>query len=151
MLPRRSRRGAHSGHPGRIRRDLVRMACGGCGATPSLPRPQHTIPTGPARRARRVGLCGIINSLSEYMSSTAPPQARHWRSAAAALELLGRRPELTRRDLATELGLGSGATSDLVGRLRATRLVAERPVASGRPGRPTTRLQAPPGGPGVLA
>lgn len=93
----------------------------------------------------------VINSLSEYMSPTQPPQARHWRSAAAALELLRRRPELTRRDLATELALGSGATSDLVGRLRTTRMVAERPAASGRPGRPTTWLQAHPEGPIVLA
>ena len=85
------------------------------------------------------------------MSSTAPPQARHWRSAAQALELLRRRPELTRRALATELALGSGATSNLVGRLRATRLLAERPAASGRPGRPTTRLHAHSEGPVVLA
>jgi predicted NBD/HSP70 family sugar kinase len=85
------------------------------------------------------------------MSSTVSPQARHWRSAAAALELLRRRRELTRRDLATELGLGSGATSDLVGRLRASRMLAERPAASGRPGRPTTWLGAHPDGPVVLA
>ena len=82
--------------------------------------------------------------MSEFMSSTTSPQARHWRSAAGALQLLRRRPELTRRDLAAELGLGTGVTSDLVGRLRATGLVAERPVASGRPGRPTNRLHAHP-------
>src|SRR5437763_11264624 len=103
-----------------------------------------------ARARGSVGDCHafwVINSLSEFMSSTAPPQARHWRSAAEALELLRRRPELTRRDLAAELGLGSGATSDLVGRLRAARLVAEHPAASGRPGRPTTWLDSHPQGP----
>ena len=85
------------------------------------------------------------------MSGVRTPQAatgarppRRWSCCAAG-------PWLTRRDLAAELGLGSGATSDLVGRLRATRMVAERPAASGRPGRPTTRLHAHPEGPVVLA
>jgi predicted NBD/HSP70 family sugar kinase len=50
-----------------------------------------------------------------------------------------------------ELGLASGAASDLVGRLRAARLVAERPAAAQGPGRPTTRLHAHPDGPVVLA
>jgi predicted NBD/HSP70 family sugar kinase len=79
------------------------------------------------------------------------PQARHWRSAAAALELVRRRPTPTRRELALELGLASGPTSDLVGRLRAARLVAERPAAVHGPGRPTTRLHVHPDGPVVLA
>src|SRR5580700_9602869 len=78
-------------------------------------------------------------------------QARHWRSAAAALELVRRRPQPTRRDLASELGLASGAASDLMGRLRAARLVAERPATAQGPGRPTTRLYAHPDGPAVLA
>jgi predicted NBD/HSP70 family sugar kinase len=85
------------------------------------------------------------------MSSLAPPQARHWRSAAAALEFVRRRPEPTRRELASALGLASGPASDLVGRLRAARLVAERPVPAHGPGRPTTRLHAHPDGPVVLA
>jgi predicted NBD/HSP70 family sugar kinase len=85
------------------------------------------------------------------MSSVAHPQARHWRSAAAALELVRHRPQLTRRDLAAELGLATGASSDLVGRLRAARLVAERPAAVHGPGRPTTSLHAHPEGPVVLA
>jgi predicted NBD/HSP70 family sugar kinase len=85
------------------------------------------------------------------MSGVASPQARHWRSAAAALEFVRRRPAPTRRELALELGLASGAASDLVGRLRAARLVAEAPAAARRPGRPTTRLHAHPDGPVVLA
>lgn len=84
------------------------------------------------------------------MPKVRSPQARHWRSAAAALELLRRRPDPTRRDLAVELGLASGPASDLVGRLRAARLVAERPAVVRRPGRPTTRLHAHPDGPVVL-
>jgi predicted NBD/HSP70 family sugar kinase len=83
--------------------------------------------------------------------SSRSQQARHWRSAAAALELVRRRPQPTRRDLATELGLASGAASDLMGRLRAARLVAERPATAQGPGRPTTRLYAHPEGPVVLA
>jgi predicted NBD/HSP70 family sugar kinase len=85
------------------------------------------------------------------MSGTGSPQARHWRSAAAALEFVRRRPATTRRELALELGLASGAASDLVGRLRAARLVAEEPVAAHGPGRPTTWLHAHPNGPVVLA
>jgi predicted NBD/HSP70 family sugar kinase len=85
------------------------------------------------------------------MPSTASPQARHWRSAAAALELVRRRRQPTRRELAQELGLASGAASDLVGRLRAARLVAERPAPVHGPGRPTTCLHAHPEGPVVLA
>ena len=50
-----------------------------------------------------------------------------------------------------ELGLASGPTSDLVGRLRAAGLVAERPAAVQGPGRPTTRLHVHPDGPVVLA
>jgi predicted NBD/HSP70 family sugar kinase len=85
------------------------------------------------------------------MSEVRTPQARHWRSAAAALELVRRRPAPTRRELALELGLASGPASDLVGRLRAARLVTERPAAVRGPGRPTTRLYAHPDGPVVLA
>jgi predicted NBD/HSP70 family sugar kinase len=84
-------------------------------------------------------------------SALATPQARHWRSAAAALEFVRRRPEPTRRDLGRELGLTSGAASDLVARLRAARLVGERPAPAGGPGRPTTVLHAHPEGPVVLA
>ncbi|MFL5863577.1 MAG: ROK family transcriptional regulator [Solirubrobacteraceae bacterium] len=62
-----------------------------------------------------------------------------------------RQPQPTRRDLARELSLASGAASDLVGRLRAARLVAERPAPAQGPGRPTTSLYAHPEGPVVLA
>jgi predicted NBD/HSP70 family sugar kinase len=82
---------------------------------------------------------------------TPTPQPRHWRSAAAALELLRRRAVPTRRDLARELGLASGAASDLLARLRAARLVAERPAPATGAGRPTTVLYAHREGPVVLA
>jgi predicted NBD/HSP70 family sugar kinase len=85
------------------------------------------------------------------MSKVASPQSRHWRSAAAALELVRHRLQLTRRELAAELGLASGAACDLVGRLRAAHLVAERPAPAHGPGRPTTSLHAHPQGPVVLA
>ena len=85
------------------------------------------------------------------MPPVSSPQARHWRTAAAALELVRRRRQPTRRELAVELGLASGAASDLVGRLRAARLVAEGPVPAQGPGRPTTRLYAHPEGPVALA
>jgi predicted NBD/HSP70 family sugar kinase len=85
------------------------------------------------------------------MSPVTSRQARHWRSAAAALELVRRRPHPTRRELAGELGLASGAASDLVGRLRAARLVTERPAPAHGPGRPTSSLHAHPEGPVVLA
>src|SRR4051794_41303897 len=85
------------------------------------------------------------------MATLATPQARHWRSAAAALEFMRRRAEPTRRDLARELGLASGAASDLLARLRTARLVAERPAPAAGPGRPTTLLHAHGEGPVVLA
>src|SRR5436305_7557992 len=84
------------------------------------------------------------------MQGDRTPQARHWRSAAAALEVVRRRPAPTRRELALELGLASGPASDLLGRLRAARLVAERPAAAQVPGRPTTRIYVHPDGPVVL-
>jgi predicted NBD/HSP70 family sugar kinase len=93
----------------------------------------------------------VINSPSEHMVWIASRQARHWRSAAAALELMRRRPQPTRRELSRELGLASGAASDLLGRLRAARLVAERPAPVRGPGRPTSTLYAHPEGPVVLA
>src|ERR1700733_15763822 len=85
------------------------------------------------------------------MHAVASPQARHWRTAAAALELVRRRPQPTRRELARELGLASGAASDLVGRLRTARLVSERPAPAHGPGRPTRSVHAHPEGPVALA
>jgi len=83
-------------------------------------------------------------------SPSPSPQARHWRSAAVALEFVRRRPQPTRRELAQALGLASGPASDLVGRLRAARLVTEHPVTARGPGRPTAGLRAHPDGPVAL-
>jgi predicted NBD/HSP70 family sugar kinase len=78
-------------------------------------------------------------------------QARHWRTAAAALALLRARGGLTRRDLGERLGLGSGGVSDLAARLREARLIVETPASSEGPGRPTFTLGAHPEAPVALA
>jgi predicted NBD/HSP70 family sugar kinase len=78
-------------------------------------------------------------------------QSRHWRSAAAALELIRLRRDVTRREIADELGLASGGMSDLAGRLRAAKLIVERPASSAAPGRPSTTWHAHPDGPVALA
>jgi predicted NBD/HSP70 family sugar kinase len=62
------------------------------------------------------------------------------------------RPGLTRAQAVREVGLSSGRAVDLVARLDALRLLAERPAeGSGRRGRPTTELVAHPDGPLVAA
>jgi predicted NBD/HSP70 family sugar kinase len=77
-------------------------------------------------------------------------QARHWRSAAAALAVLRAVADPTRRELAMALGLDSGPTSDLVQRLRTAGLVTERRAESAGRGRPTSTLHAHPAGPVAL-
>jgi predicted NBD/HSP70 family sugar kinase len=74
-----------------------------------------------------------------------------WSTAADALRLLRREPDLTRTDLARRLGLSSGTATDLVARLRERRLVAEDPAPAAGRGRPTTLLRAHPDGPLLLA
>jgi predicted NBD/HSP70 family sugar kinase len=78
-------------------------------------------------------------------------QARHWRTAAAALALMRARAGLTRRDLGDRLGLGSGGVSDLAARLREAKLIVESPASSQGPGRPTFTLRAHPEAPVSLA
>jgi predicted NBD/HSP70 family sugar kinase len=61
-------------------------------------------------------------------------------------------PGLTRADAARRLGLGTGATTEIVARLTQARLLAEVPATpSGARGRPTTALVPHPQGPLVLA
>ncbi|GAB2582824.1 xylose repressor [Paractinoplanes abujensis] len=61
-------------------------------------------------------------------------------------------PGVTRADAARLLGIGTGATTELVARLAQATLLAEAPAApSGTRGRPTTVLMPHPAGPLVLA
>ncbi|MFT0846846.1 ROK family transcriptional regulator [Actinomycetaceae bacterium L2_0104] len=77
-------------------------------------------------------------------------QARHWRTAARALSLLRHRSEMTRTELANQLGLRSGPVSDLVKRLVQAELVCEKPAALQGPGRPTSTIHAHPSGPNAV-
>ncbi|MFL6122614.1 ROK family protein [Actinophytocola sp.] len=74
-------------------------------------------------------------------------QPRHWRSAAEALAVLRQQARLTRPELGRRLGLGSGPTSDLVGRMARGALISERPAGREGRGRPTTTVHAHPRGP----
>jgi predicted NBD/HSP70 family sugar kinase len=65
--------------------------------------------------------------------------------------VLRRRPGISRAAVAQELGLTSGLAAEVVGRLRAARLVAETPAPPQGRGRPSTVLLAHPEGPVVLA
>ncbi|MCO8274405.1 ROK family protein [Actinoplanes sp. TRM 88003] len=68
------------------------------------------------------------------------------------LRVVHAHPGVTRADAARHLGIGTGATTELVARLTQASLLAEAPAArSGTRGRPTTALVAHPAGPLVLA
>ncbi|MFI5952733.1 ROK family protein [Cryptosporangium sp. NPDC051539] len=68
------------------------------------------------------------------------------------LSLVHARPGLTRAEAARLLGVGTGAVTELVGRLTAAGLLSEGPAApSGARGRPTTTLLPHPAGPLVAA
>ena len=72
--------------------------------------------------------------------------------AGELLRVVHANPGVTRADAARLIGVGTGATTELVGRLTAAELLGERPASpSGARGRPTTVLGAHPGGPLVLA
>jgi predicted NBD/HSP70 family sugar kinase len=72
--------------------------------------------------------------------------------AVALLTAAHATPGLTRAEASRLLGIGSGAATEVVGRLSAERLVAEGPPTSGGGrGRPTRPLLAHPEGPVVLA
>ncbi|WP_331272236.1 ROK family transcriptional regulator [Motilibacter aurantiacus] len=72
--------------------------------------------------------------------------------ALALLQAVHADPGLTRAEAARRLGLGTGAATELVGRLVTAQLLTERPAPpSGSRGRPTRHLVAHPAGPVVLA
>jgi predicted NBD/HSP70 family sugar kinase len=72
--------------------------------------------------------------------------------ATELLRVVHARPGVTRADAARLIGVGTGATTELVGRLGQAELLAEGPTApSGSRGRPTTALIPHPRGPLIAA
>jgi predicted NBD/HSP70 family sugar kinase len=72
--------------------------------------------------------------------------------ATELLRVVHARPGVTRADAARLIGVGTGATTELVGRLGQAELLAEGPTApSGARGRPTTALIPHPRGPLIAA
>ena len=72
--------------------------------------------------------------------------------ATELLRVVHARPGVTRADAARLIGVGTGATTELVGKLGQAELLAEGPVApSGARGRPTTALIPHPRGPLIAA
>ena len=72
--------------------------------------------------------------------------------ALAVLRLVHERPGVSRAEIARALTLRTGSASEIVGRLRERRLLAEvAPGDTGRRGRPSGLLVAHPDGPVVLA
>src|SRR6188768_1691907 len=72
--------------------------------------------------------------------------------ATELLRVVHARPGVTRADAARLIGVGTGATTELVGRLGQAGLLAEGPTApSGARGRPTTALIPHPRGPLIAA
>ncbi|AGZ44546.1 ROK family protein [Actinoplanes friuliensis] len=74
-----------------------------------------------------------------------------WHTASQVLAWLRLHPGGTRAALAQDLQLTSGLATELTGRMRALRLLAETPAPPQGRGRPTTVLTAHPDGPVVLA
>jgi predicted NBD/HSP70 family sugar kinase len=71
---------------------------------------------------------------------------------AAVLRAVHRHPDMTRAQVAAEIGIPSGFAAETVARLVAAGLVTEGPApATGRPGRPSTVLGPHPDGPLVAA
>lgn len=72
--------------------------------------------------------------------------------SAQLLRIVHAHPGITRAEAARLIGVGTGAATELVGRLGAAGLVREHPAApSGARGRPTTALVPHPDGPLVAA
>ena len=72
--------------------------------------------------------------------------------ATELLRVVHARPGVTRADAARLIGVGTGATTELVGRLGQAELLAQGPAApSGARGRPTTALIPHPRGPLIAA
>ncbi|HYJ57248.1 MAG TPA: ROK family transcriptional regulator [Mycobacterium sp.] len=80
------------------------------------------------------------------------PAARaRWLGAAQLLGVVRSEPGITRATAAQRLGIGSGSATDLVARMRQSRLLDETPAPAQGRGRPTTVLGPHGDGPLVLA
>lgn len=88
---------------------------------------------------------------SSSTASAPPPGSRavhrRWSTASELLRLVHAEPGITRADACDRLSLASGAAAELVERLRTARLLTEHRAEPSGPGRPTTVLDAHPGGP----
>ncbi|ADB33839.1 ROK family protein [Kribbella flavida DSM 17836] len=73
-----------------------------------------------------------------------------WQTAAEVLNLMARRPGITRAAVAKELRLSTSSATEVTARLREFSLLSELPAPIHGRGRPTTVLQAHPHGPLVL-
>ncbi|MGC5257743.1 ROK family transcriptional regulator [Gordonia sp. DT218] len=74
-----------------------------------------------------------------------------WFTAARLIDLVRTRPGITRAAAAQELGIGSGAATELLARMRRMELLDEAPAPAHGRGRPTTILRPHPNGPLVVA
>jgi predicted NBD/HSP70 family sugar kinase len=80
--------------------------------------------------------------------ATMRAEALRVQGALALLRHAHAHPGVTRAEAAATLGLSSGSATEIMGRLRAARLLAERaPAPTGGRGRPSTALVAHPEGP----
>ncbi|MGV9709547.1 ROK family protein [Gordonia sp. NPDC003424] len=71
-------------------------------------------------------------------------------TAARLIDLVRAQPGITRAAAAQELGIGSGAATELLARLRDAHVLDESPAPAQGRGRPTTLLHAHPRGPMVV-
>ncbi|ROZ89135.1 ROK family protein [Gordonia sp. OPL2] len=84
------------------------------------------------------------------MPSTGPSAGR-WLTAARLIEIVRAHPGVTRASAAQDLGIRSGAATELLARMRRVDLLDESPAPAQGRGRPTTVLHAHPAGPLVIA
>ncbi|GAB89921.1 ROK family protein [Gordonia rhizosphera] len=77
--------------------------------------------------------------------------AARWLTAERLVDLVRTEPAITRAAAAQALGIGSGAATELLARLRAAELLDEVPAPAQGRGRPTTMLRPHPNGPLVVA
>ncbi|GAA3705762.1 ROK family transcriptional regulator [Gordonia hankookensis] len=82
---------------------------------------------------------------------SAGPTAARWLTAARLIDVVRTQPGVTRASAAQELGIRSGAATELLARLRRVALLDESPAPAQGRGRPTTVLHAHPSGPLVIA
>src|SRR4029453_18149707 len=74
-----------------------------------------------------------------------------WLGASQLIGVVRSEPGITRAAAAQRLGIGSGGATELVARMRQTRLLDETPAPAQGRGRPTTVLGPHADGPLVLA